>query len=348
VKLNKILDLKCKTNGIAVKDGKIYFGNSGGYGEIYCINESGEVAWGYTTNRASVCAPLVGNDSVYSLHEEGCLYVLTLGGIAKAHHDYEGRIDYHCPPIAGTDGRIYMGGKEGAYSLLTPMANGSLFTFVKDFYIGNNAESEDGLFSKEDIFPATAPNGYVYFASWGGNILGISCQNGENYKFRGKGVGIDSLRKNVCSPIAVGEKMILFINGDNLYSINFALEPSSCNLINDCVYSITPVISSYGSVYCKRYENKIYLFAIAAGGGFLWEKLVAHPLVGLITDNDVIYAIDLVGQILAINAENGEKKDKCKIEKGAYISAISAPPVMGDDGKIYLLANNNKVYIIEK
>ena len=314
----------------------IYIGSEDG--NIYALDDLGELNWIYDINTPIVGSPAVGYYwMVYAAGQNGWLYAIDDYGDISWTHKTDGPI--YSTPIVGYDGKIYVCSEDGLIYALD--ADGSeLWTFATK----GPANLNGAIFAT----PVIDKNGTVYIGGlYEPNLYALDANSGSVKWVCNFGAVEPNKGQIVTSP-AIGPSGTIYqtlVRDPNLYAVDPCtgniLWSTSLRLVNDMNSSgwSSPVVGSDGTIYVSFDDP--YLRAVEPNGTIKWVTRLG--LIGGFT-----LALDRDGLIYAASDDNFV----CVVDSnGLEISRFKGNnwmsfPAIAEDGTVIVSDANNRVWAI--
>ena len=314
----------------------IYIGSEDG--NIYALDDLGELNWICDINTAVVGSPAVGYYwMVYAAGQNGWLYAIDDYGDISWTHKTDAPV--YSTPVVGYDGKIYVCSEDGLIYALD--ADGSeLWTFATK----GPANLDGAIFAT----PVIDKNGTVYVGGlYEPNLYALDANNGSVKWVCNFGVIEPNKGQIVTSP-AIGPGGTIYqtlVRDPNLYAVDPCtgniLWSASMRLPNDMNSSgwSSPVVGSDGTIYVSFDDP--YLRAVEPNGTIKWVTRLG--LIGGFT-----LALDRDGLIYAASDDNFV----CVVDSnGLEVSRFKGNnwmsfPAIAEDGTVIVSDANNRVWAI--
>jgi outer membrane protein assembly factor BamB len=311
-------------------------------GNIYALDDFGELIWSYDINTPIVGSPAVGYYwMVYVAGQNGWLYAIDDYGQVRWTHQTNGPV--YSTPIVGYDGKIYVCSQDGFIYALSPDGS-ELWTFQT-----NGPENLDApIFAT----PAIDKAGAVYIAGlYDPNLYALDANTGTLKWVCSFAFGRDPWDMNIGQPFAapaIGPDGTIYqtlVNDPNLY----AIDPCDGGILwstylrqgsdtNASGWS-SPVVGPDGTIYISFDDP--YLRAVSPEGQIKWvTRLGTVGGFTLSVDrNGLIYAASDDNYLCVVNPD-GEELSHFKGNGWVTFPAIA------DDGTLIVSDANNRVWAI--
>jgi outer membrane protein assembly factor BamB len=242
----------------------VYIGSEDG--NIYALDDTGELIWSYDINTPIIGSPAVGYyDMVYAAGKDGKLYAIDDYATLRWTFDTDGPI--YASPVVGYDGKIYVSSQDGTLYAIRPDGT-TLWTF---------ATRGPGLLTG-DIFasPVIDKNGVVYVTGfYDPNLYALDANSGaikwvRSFNFTDPN---DPNKGHPFAPPAVGANGIIYqtlVYDPNLY----AIDPCTGNLLwstrlrpDPCYYTTTESVPCRSKIdqYLDATRNHTSITSIILG-----------------------------------------------------------------------------------
>ena len=342
-------------------DGIMYLGSNDGY--VYALySATGLTKWKKkVSNSANLDGFLTSPDSMYTtpaLAEDGTIYIGSNEGYLYALRPADGSIKWSyyagyplqsSPIIDNTTGSIYFGAGTRVYAVGD--AGFAAYTkWLAPFQTGANVNSS----------PALSTNGYLYFGSDDGYVYGVNSFTGVEKWRRSTNTTLPDLVHPIYTSAAIDNSNNVIIgNGSYMDGELYYLNGLTGAILWQNSYD--PQIGPFYNTPAVR-GNVIYLSTIAyvyaidrLTGTQIWRYINSNfyytsPIIDV---NGKIYIASI--QSLDTPANGWLKNDgilHCLNPDGTNSWVINvadgrlAPPVLSNDGTIYISATDNKIYAI--
>jgi outer membrane protein assembly factor BamB len=314
----------------------IYIGSEDG--NIYSLDDLGELNWICDINTAVVGSPAVGYYwMVYVAGQNGWLYAIDDYGDISWTHKTNAPI--YSTPIVGYDGKIYICSEDGSIYALD--ADGSE---LWSFSTKGPANLKGVIFAT----PVIDKNGTVYIGGlYEPNLYALDANNG-NIKWVCNFGAVEPNKGQIVASPAIGPNGTIYqtlVRDPNLY----ALDPCTGNILwstslglpfdmNSSGWS-SPVVGSDGTIYVSFDDP--YLRAVEPNGTIKW--ITRLGLIGGFT-----LSIDRDNKIYAASDDNYV----CVVDSnGLEISRFKGNnwmsfPAVAEDGTLIVSDANNRVWAI--
>jgi outer membrane protein assembly factor BamB len=307
-------------------------------GNLYCLDDLGELNWVCDINTAVVGSPAVGYYwMVYAAGQNGRLYAIDDYGDISWTHKTDAPV--YSTPVVGYDGKIYVCSEDGLIYALD--ADGSeLWTFATK----GPANLDGAIFAT----PVVDKNGTVYVGGlYEPNLYALDANSG-NIKWVCNFGAIEPNKGQIVTSPAIGPNGIIYqtlVRDPNLY----AVDPCTGNILwsaslrlpldmNSSGWS-SPVVGPDGTIYVSFDDP--YLRAVEPNGAIKWVTRLG--LIGGFT-----LALDRDGLIYAASDDNYV----CVVDSnGLEVSRFKGNnwlsfPAIAEDGTLIVSDANNRVWAI--
>jgi outer membrane protein assembly factor BamB len=307
-------------------------------GNVYCLDDLGELNWICDLNTPIVGAPAAGYYwMVYVAGQNGLLYAIDDYGDISWTHKTNAPI--YSTPVVGYDGKIYICSEDGFIYALD--ADGSeLWSFTTKA----SANLNGVIFAT----PVIDKNGTVYVAGlYDPNLYALDANNG-NVKWVCNFAAVEPNKGQIVASPAIGPTGIIYqtlFRDPNLYAVDPCtgniLWSTSLRLPNDNNSSgwSSPVVGSDGTIYVSFDDP--YLRAVEPNGAIKWITrlgVIGGFTLSIDRDNK-IYAASDDNYICVVDA-NGTELSRFK---GNYWLSF---PAIAEDGTLIVSDANNRVWAI--
>jgi outer membrane protein assembly factor BamB len=314
----------------------IYIGSEDG--NIYALDDLGELNWIYDINTPIVGSPAVGYYwMVYVAGQNGWLYAIDDYGDISWTHKTDAPI--YSTPIVGYDGKIYVCSEDGLIYALD--ADGSeLWTFATK----GPANLEGAIFAT----PVIDKNGTVYVGGlYEPNLYALDANNGS-VKWVCNFGAVEPNKGQILASPAIGPNGTIYqtlVRDPNLYAVDpctgSILWSTSLRLVYDINSSgwSSPVVGSDGTIYVSFDDP--YLRAVEPNGTIKW--ITRLGLIGGFT-----LALDRDGRIYAASDDNfvcvvdSNGRELSRFKGNNWVSF----PAIAEDGTLIVSDANNRVWAI--
>ncbi len=307
-------------------------------GNLYCLDDLGELNWIYDINTAVVGSPAVGYYwMVYAAGQDGWLYAIDDYGYLNWTHKTDAPI--YSTPVVGYDGKIYICSEDGLMYALD--ADGSeLWTFTTQ----GPANLNGAIFAT----PVIDRNGTVYIGGlYEPNLYALDANSG-NVKWICNFGAIEPNKGQIVTSPAIGPNGMIYqtlVRDPNLYAVDPCtgniLWSASLRLPNDMNSSgwSSPVVGSDGTIYVSFDDP--YLRAVEPNGAIKWITrlgVIGGFTLSIDRDNHVYAASD--DNYVCVVDSNG--LEVSRFEGNNWVSF----PAIAEDGTVIVSDANNRVWAI--
>lgn len=314
----------------------IYIGSEDG--NIYSLDDLGELNWIYDINTPIVGSPAVGYYwMVYVAGQNGWLYAIDDYGYLCWTHKTDAPI--YSTPTVGYDGKIYICSEDGLIYALD--ADGSE---LWSFSTKGPANLDGTIFAT----PVIDRNGTVYIAGlYDPNLYALDANDG-NVKWVCNFGAIEPNKGQIVTSPAIGPNGIIYqtlVRDPNLYAVDPCtgniLWSTSLRLPNDMNSSgwSSPVVGSDGTIYVSFDDP--YLRAVEPNGTIKWITrlgVIGGFTLSIDRDNYVYAASD--DNYVCVIDPNGLEVSRFKGNNWMSFPAIA------EDGTVIVSDANNRVWAI--
>ena len=314
----------------------IYIGSEDG--NIYALDDLGELNWIYDINTPIVGSPAVGYYwMVYVAGQNGLLYAIDDYGDISWTHKTDAPI--YSTPIVGYDGKIYVCSEDGLIYALD--ADGSeLWTFATK----GPANLNGAIFAT----PVIDKNGTVYIGGlYEPNLYALDANSGS-VKWVCNFGAVEPNKGQILASPAIGPNGTIYqtlVRDPNLYAVDPCtgniLWSTSLRLANDMNSSgwSSPVVGSDGTIYVSFDDP--YLRAVEPNGTIKWITrlgLIGGFTLSIDRDNYVYAASD--DNYVCVVDSNG--LEVSRFQGKGWVSF----PAIAEDGTLIVSDANNRVWAI--
>jgi outer membrane protein assembly factor BamB len=314
----------------------IYIGSEDG--NIYALDDLGELNWICDINTAVVGSPAVGYYwMVYVAGQNGWLYAIDDYGYLCWTHKTDAPI--YSTPVVGYDGKIYICSEDGLIYALD--GDGSeLWTFATK----GPANLNGAIFAT----PVIDKNGTVYIAGlYDPNLYALDANTG-NIKWVCNFGAVEPNKGQIVTSPAIGPNGTIYqtlVRDPNLYAVDPCtgniLWSTSMRLPNDMNSSgwSSPVVGSDGTIYVSFDDP--YLRAVEPNGAIKWITrlgLIGGFTLSIDRDNYIYAASD--DNFVCVVDSNGLEVSRFKGNNWMSFPAIA------EDGTLIVSDANNRVWAI--
>jgi len=307
-------------------------------GNLYSLDDLGELNWIYDINTPIVGSPAVGYYwMVYVAGQNGWLYAIDDYGYLCWTHKTDAPI--YSTPVVGYDGKIYVCSEDG--SLYALDADGSeLWTFATQ----GPANLNGAIFAT----PVMDRNGTVYIGGlYEPNLYALDANNGS-VKWVCNFGAIEPNKGQIVASPAIGPNGIIYqtlVRDPNLYAVDpctgSILWSTSLRLPNDMNSSgwSSPVVGSDGAIYVSFDDP--YLRAVEPNGTIKWiTRLGVIGGFTLSIDRDnFLYAASDDNYVCVVDSNGLEVS---RFEGNDWVSF----PAIAEDGTVIVSDANNRVWAL--
>jgi outer membrane protein assembly factor BamB len=307
-------------------------------GNIYSLDDLGELNWIYDINTPIVGSPAVGYYwMVYVAGQNGWLYAIDDYGDISWTHKTDAPI--YSTPVVGYDGKIYICSEDGFIYALD--ADGSeLWTFTTK----GPANLNGSIFAT----PVIDKNGTVYIGGlYEPNLYALDANSGS-VKWVCNFGAIEPNKGQIVASPAIGPNGTIYqtlVRDPNLYAVDPCtgniLWSTSLRLPNDMNSSgwSSPVVGSDGTIYVSFDDP--YLRAVEPNGTIKWITrlgVIGGFTLSIDRDNYVYAASD--DNYVCVVDSNGLEVSRFKGNNWMSFPAIA------EDGTVIVSDANNRVWAI--
>ncbi len=309
------------------ENGTIYAGTWDG--ELYALNPEGEKLWSFEAGDSIYSTPTFDdNGTIYFGSHDENLYAVDAEGNEKWSLALDNRI--YSSPTVGEDGTIYVGSgyfpKYSDFGFLHAInPNGTeRWTF----------ETDGPVYSS----PAIGENNTKYVGTHNGTLYAIS--NGtEKWSYQ--------TDHRIESSPAISEEGTIYVGSldDSLYALNPNGTKRWSFQANNSIYT-SPAICEEGIIYFGTGSRENNFFALYPNGTEKWKTYIrggiyrswSSPVSPVISNDGNIYSSGI--KLYSLN-QNGTERWTFPLRDGSDTS-----PTIGEDGTIYMTAQENKLYAL--
>ena len=348
--------------GIAT-DGTLYIGSNDGY--VYAYNSNGSLKWHkqvnntdaepFTSPNAMYTTPLIGTDgTIYIGSNEGYLYALEpINGTIK--WKYSAGYPLQSSPIMDGNGTIYFGAGNNVFALGD--AGYAAYSKWLAPYFATNAHVNSS--------PALGQNGYLYFGSDDGYVYAVDYFTGLlQWSYDASQPSPPPVKPIYTSAAVDASNNVIIGNGSymngTLYSLDGATGATNWSQTYDAnigpfyntvaIKGDTIYLSTIAYVYAINRINgvKLWYFSatnfyytspiIDASGTIFFASIKAKddPNGGQLKHDGILHSL----------TDNGNGTFNTNWSLQVCSPGRLAPPVLGNNGNIYISGTSNKVYAL--
>lgn len=312
---------KFKTGGVlqssaSIADGKIYFGS--GDSSLYALDEkTGSLAWMFKTGGAIHSTPAIDNGVVYFGSYDGFFYALNVAdGTLAWKFKTDGERCFAAKGIHGNEPKDSLFQDDWDFFLSSPAIKDDVLYFGTGsgylYALNKKDGSEKWKFKTGEIIhssPAIA-YGNVYIGSWDTYLYALNAESGnEVWKFK---TGEDTEYFNQTgisgSPMIADSILYFGCRDAHLYALDAINGKLKWKRFNNYSWvSSCPIIYKEKLIYTTSDSRSLVALNKLTGDSIYQVKAKGWILSSPSAAGNVIYFGDLLGNLNAFDADNGNK-----------------------------------------